>query len=134
MERNIILDFVNAINGHNLETISSMLSDGHTFTDAHNNSITGKENMKSAWKTYFEWFPDYTIEISEIVQAETCYAVFGFAHGTYRNLHNEQKSNHFHLPAAWRAVTANEKIELWQVYCDTKVPFDIMHENIQPRI
>jgi ketosteroid isomerase-like protein len=129
MDKNIILEFVDFINKHNLEGMYELMSDDHTFIDAHNNSITGKDKMKTSWQFYFEWFPDYTIEVSDIIQGGSCSAVFGFANGTYRNLHNPEKSNHFHLPAAWRVIIENDKIKQWQVYADTKIPFEIIERN-----
>jgi len=129
MNRSIILEFIDFINKHNIEGMAGLLSEDHIFIDAHNNSVTGKENMIASWKIYFEWFPDYTIETCDIIQGETCTAVFGFANGTFRSLHNPERNNHFHLPAAWRVIVENNKIKQWQVYSDTKVPFEIMEKN-----
>lgn len=131
MGRNIVLEFVECINKHDLEGMANLMTDDHLFTDAHNNSTTGKENMKSSWSVYFEWFPDYTIEVCDIIQGGSCTAVFGFANGTYRNMHNNEKSNHFHLPSAWRVVIEDDKIKQWQVFSDTKVPTMIMEKNNQ---
>jgi ketosteroid isomerase-like protein len=129
MGRNTILEFIDHINKHDLEGIAGMLSDDHIFIDAYNNSVTGKDNMKASWKVYFEWFPDYTIETCDIIQGGSCTAVFGFANGTYHNMHNHEKTNHFHLPAAWRVIVENDKIKQWQVYSDTKIPFHILEMN-----
>jgi hypothetical protein len=129
MAGSIILEFVAAINKHDLEAMAALMTDDHIFVDAHNNSTKGKENMKASWKIYFDWFPDYTIEVSDIIQGETCIAVFGFANGTFRNLHNPENSNHFHLPAAWKVVVESEKIKIWQVFADAKVPTDIIERN-----
>jgi ketosteroid isomerase-like protein len=129
MDRNIILEFIDLINKHELEGMSGMLSDDHAFFDAYNNSVAGKENMIASWKVYFDWFPDYTIEVCDIIQGGNCTAVFGFANGTYRNLHNPERTNHFHLPAAWRVIVENDKIKQWQVYSDTKIPSEIMEKN-----
>jgi len=129
MNRKIITAFACAINKHDVDAISDLMTDDHTFIDSHNNAVKGKEVMESAWLSYFEMFPDYRIEVSDIIYGDCCYAAFGFAEGTYRNLHNSEQSNHFHIPAAWKAVVENEKIKLWQVYADTKIPFDIIVRN-----
>jgi ketosteroid isomerase-like protein len=129
MDKNIILEFVDFINKQNIEGMAGLMSHDHTFIDSLNNSITGKEKMKSSWKFYFDWFPDYTIEISDIIQGRDCSAVFGYAKGTYHNLHNAENSNHFHLPAAWKVIIEKDKIKLWQVYADTKIPFEIINKN-----
>jgi hypothetical protein len=37
MDKKIVYDFVNAINEHNVEKIYSLMTDDHTFVDAHGN-------------------------------------------------------------------------------------------------
>ena len=129
MTRNIILEFVEFINKHNIEGMAGLMSDDYTFIDAHNNRISGKDKMTVSWKLYFDWFPDYTIEICDIIQGGNCIAMFGYANGTYKNLNNQQKSNYFHLPAAWKVLVENDKIKQWQVFSDTRVPFEIIEKN-----
>ena len=131
MNQSIIPAFISAINSHDCDGIASLMTDDHTFIDSHNNSVTGKQTMKSAWKSYFELFPDYEIEITDILNGADCIAMFGFAEGTYRNKHDSSGRNHFHIPAAWKAIVENEKIKLWQVFCDTKIPFDIIERNLK---
>ncbi|NTW31542.1 MAG: nuclear transport factor 2 family protein [Bacteroidetes bacterium] len=129
MERNLVIEFVNFINQHDTEGISKLMSEEHVFTDSQGNIIQGRENMKKAWELYFEWFPDYTIEITDVIQGETCVAAFGFANGTFHNLHNEKNLNHFHLPSSWKIVLENDLVKKWQVFSDTKIPFEIMERN-----
>ena len=129
MATNKILEFIEFINKHDIEGMASLMSDDHAFIDAHNNTYSGKDKMKASWQLYFEWFPDYTIEVSDIIQGGQCTAVLGFANGTYRNMQNPERSNYFHLPSAWKVVVENDKIKLWQVYADTKAPNDIMERN-----
>jgi hypothetical protein len=31
------------------------------------------------------------------------------------------------VPAAWRVIVENGKVKVWQVYADSKIPFDIMN-------
>ena len=129
MSNEIIHAFAAAINDQNVEAIAELMTDDHTFIDSHNNSVTGKAAMKAGWKGYFELFPDYKIEITDIIKGETYVAAFGFAEGTFGNINNSNKDNHFHIPAAWKAIVENKKIKLWQVYCDTKIPFEIIEKN-----
>ncbi len=129
MGRTIILEFVDFINKHDIEGMTNLMTDDHTFIDAHNNKVTGKDTMKASWQLYFGWFPDYTIEVCDIIQGGQCIALLGFANGTYHNLNNPERSNYFHLPSAWKVIVENDKIKQWQVYADTKVPNDIMGRN-----
>jgi hypothetical protein len=56
-------------------------------------------------------------------------AAFGFAEGTYKNKKVENQQNHWCLPASWKAIVDGNKIKLWQVYADTKIPFEIIEKN-----
>jgi hypothetical protein len=129
MYKNILFEFVDCINKQDVEGMCRLMTDDHIFIDAHNNSVKGKDKMRTAWQMYFEWFPDYSIEITDFIHGNESSALFGFAGGTYRNLHNPENSNHFHLPAAWKAVIENNKVKLWQVYADSKIPFEIIEKN-----
>ena len=124
----IIRDFIEAINEHNVDKICSLMTDDHTFIDSHGNEAVGKEKMKAGWIGYFQLFPDYKIEITEIFLNGDCVAAFGFAGGTYEGL-SDRKENYWRLPASWKAVAKNGKIHLWQVYADSKIPFDIINKS-----
>jgi ketosteroid isomerase-like protein len=104
------------------------MTDDHTFIDSHGNEVAGKEKMRAGWIGYFQLFPDYKIEITEIFQNGECIAAFGFASGTYQGL-SDRKENYWRLPASWKAIVKNRKILLWQVYADSKIPFDIINKN-----
>jgi len=129
MSSKTIQAFARAINDHDVEAIADLMTDDHTFIDSQNNAVTGKAAMKAGWKGYFELFPDYKIEVTDIIESESIIAAFGFADGTFGNINNLNKNNHFHIPAAWKAIVENEKIKLWQVYADAKIPFDIIEKN-----
>src|ERR1700676_2885901 len=64
--KKIVDDFVNAINEHNVDRIYLLMTDDHIFVDAHGNEVSGKDKMKTGWTVYFQWFPDYKIEITNI--------------------------------------------------------------------
>jgi hypothetical protein len=85
--------------------------------------------MKAGWAGYFQWFPDYKIEITELFEDEGTIAAFGFAEGTFKGIKTTNNENYWRLPAAWKAIIEDGKIKLWQVYADTKVPFDIINNN-----
>jgi ketosteroid isomerase-like protein len=129
MNRQSVYDFVEAINEHNVDKISSLMADDHRFVDAHGNEVIGKEKMKSGWAGYFQWFPDYRIEITDIFANNDTVAAFGFAGGTFKGIKMAGNENYWRLPASWKIVLSNNKIKLWQVYADTKIPFDIIGKN-----
>jgi len=127
-DKHIIQNFVDAINEHNVDKISSHLTEDHKFVDSQGNEVIGKEHMKTGWIGCFQWFPDYKIEITDIFFNGDTIALFGFASGTFQD-RNDRKENYWRLPASWKAILKNGKINLWQVYTDSKIPFDIINKN-----
>ena len=130
MDKQVVLDFIEAINSHDLDRMEDLMSEDHVFINSHGKQTVGKKNMKVGWKGYFQFFPDYTIEVTDIIEGEDVIGVFGYSWATYMNKRNKQNSNYWNLPGAWKARVENGKIKLWQVYIDTKVPYEIIDENI----
>jgi ketosteroid isomerase-like protein len=126
--KQIIDNFVDAINEHNVDKICSLMTDDHKFIDSQGNEVVGKEQMRAAWIGYFQLFPDYKIEITNLFFDGDTAAMFGFAEGTFQGL-SDRKINYWRLPASWKAITKNGKILLWQVYADSKIPYDIINKS-----
>jgi ketosteroid isomerase-like protein len=126
MPEQVFQQFITAINAHNLEQLSALMTDGHIFIDAHNNKVEGRDKMLAGWKFYFNWFPDYHIEVDKAFSSGNVFAVFGFAEGTYQNQNADDPKAHWRLPAAWKAEVRNGQIALWQVFADTMIPFQII--------
>ncbi|EXG87429.1 SnoaL-like domain [Clostridium sp. ASBs410] len=81
MIRETALAFVDAINSHNADKITILMTDDHTFIDAYGNS-SNKEAMQQGWPGYFSWFPDYLIEINNILVSGDTVVLLGYADGT----------------------------------------------------
>lgn len=129
MNKKTVLDFVNAINEHRVDKICFLMSDDHKFVDSHGNEAEGKDIMKMGWIGYFQLFPDYKIEITDIFDKGNTLAAYGFASGTYKGLQTENNENYWRLPAAWKVIVEHNKIKVWQVYADSKIPFDVIEKN-----
>jgi ketosteroid isomerase-like protein len=129
MYTKIILDFVDAINHADLDKMVELMADDHVFVDSRDNKSTGKDNLKQAWMFYFDLFPDYNIEITGMLQKKSLLCMYGYASGTYKNMKNEDNSNHWKIPAAWTAIIKNNKVKYWHVYADNGVVFDIVNRN-----
>jgi limonene-1,2-epoxide hydrolase len=127
--KSIVISFVKAINDHDVNAIVNLMSDDHIFIDAMDNKSVGKKGMKEAWDRYYELFPDYLIEISDIIESESVIGLFGYVNATYKNLTNELNSNFWRIPASWKAIVENNKIKHWQVYCDYTQLFKIIDKN-----
>jgi ketosteroid isomerase-like protein len=128
--KDILRNFINAINDHNVNNIYSLMADDHVFFDAWGGKTIGKDTMKNGWEGYFKMFPDYKIEIMDIYFNENRIAVFGFASGTFENRKTETNENYWKVPAAWQVEIQNEKIKLWQVCADQKKATDILDKNV----
>jgi limonene-1,2-epoxide hydrolase len=128
-QNKVLLDFINAINSANVDRIAQLSTDDHQFVNPQGNSITGKENIKQAWRAYFELFPDYKIEVNEILENDKLVCMLGYAGATYKNLHNAENSNYWRIPAAWAAIVKDNRIEHWQVYADNIIVLDIINRN-----
>jgi hypothetical protein len=48
---------------------------------------------------------------------------------TYKNLTDKLNSNFWRIPSSWKAIVENDKIKLWQVYCDYSELFTIIEKN-----
>jgi ketosteroid isomerase-like protein len=126
MSSKIALQFIKAINDHNVDEIVNLMPDDHVFVDAMDNKQNGKEGMKDGWKAYYELFPDYRIEILDAVESGSMVGLFGYVSGTYKNMKDEKNSNFWRTPASWKAIIEDQKIQHWQVYCDYSKLFKII--------
>jgi ketosteroid isomerase-like protein len=129
MNIKITLDFIEAINNADVDKICSLMSVDHIFIDSQDNLTTGKDCMKKAWVEYFRMFPDYKIEIDDILEKDSMVCLLGHASGTYRNLQNKTNGNHWRIPASWKAIINNNKVTQWQVYADNLIVADIIKRN-----
>jgi ketosteroid isomerase-like protein len=120
-----ILAFIDRINAHDIDGLAALMSHDHTFIDAHGNQVSGREKMAAGWHGYFEWFPDYSIEVTDVFEDDDKLALFGFAGASFKNKEGEE----WHLPAAWKAIVRDGRVILWQVFADTKLPFEIIERN-----
>ena len=127
----IALNYVDAINTADTDRLYNLMESEHLFIDAHDNKVIGKDDVKQAWISYFFIFPDYKIEVNEILERDSLICIFGYASGTYKNLRNKENSNYWRVPAAWTAVIENDKVKQWQVYADNTFATEIHNRNEQ---
>ena len=125
-----VLAFVRSINARDANGLGELMSDDHRFIDPLGNAVVGKEKMISGWRGYFEWFPDYWIEVTEVFAGEASareqtFAMFGFAGGSFKG--NSDAS--WRIPAAWKAIVKDGRVAVWQVFADTKIQFEIMERG-----
>ena len=88
MKQDIVVKFVEAINNQNLSLIIGMMSEDFYFIDTYGNK-ENKEQMKIGWQGYFNWFPDYLIEIYDYIESDKFSIIIGKASASY--LGNKEK-------------------------------------------
>lgn len=128
-EISVFKAFVNAINQADTKELKKLMSEDHIFVDAAGRKEVGCEKMIKGWKTYFEMFPNYKIEIEDIIQEKEIIGAFGTATGTYKGKRGLVPQNIIKMPAAWRALIREGKVKLWQVYADWTEGMKIIEED-----
>lgn len=117
-EVRIVRLFNEAINRHDVDGISALMAEDHTFTDSGGTVTTGVESMKDGWEGFFSMFPDYRNEISGYLQDGITIMAYGSASCTYNGNRGLVPENRITMPAAWRAVVRDGRVVEWQVFVD----------------
>jgi len=107
----IALQFNECINKQDLDGLSSLMTEDHTFIDREENVLTSKEKMIEAWKSFFKAFPDYKNTFNKIESKNNQVFITGFAYWS--------KENSFD-PAIWSVVIENDLVKEWHLYYDTE--------------
>jgi len=118
-EQDTILAFLERINAHDADALTSMLTEDHVFTDSLGNAMCGgRAALRDAWRAYFELVPDYRIDIDHIVQDGALLVLLGSARGTCVEGGALSAENHWLIPAAWIAEVRGGLVSAWRVYAD----------------
>lgn len=128
-EKTRVLEFVEAINDHDVDRVLAMMTDDHVFVDSGGNAIEGKNRQRTPWQRYFEMFPDYHVTVRNVLQENDVVGVFGLATGTLASAGEISYDRSWKLTAAWRAELQGDRIARWQVYADNEPIRRIMARN-----
>ena len=111
-----VIAFYEAINRRDLDSLEKLMTDGHTFVDSDGDVLAGRGKVLQAWRGFFDLFPDYRNEWSNVMEAgDTLIAAGRSACATEAALDG---------PAIWTARTAGGKVCERHVYEDTPVTRD----------
>jgi len=110
--------FVRAINQEDLNALRSVMTDDHTFTDAHGKTFSGAEKMIAGWRHFFDAYPGYWIRIGAAFVDGCRVALFGEAGGKWK-VEDRVLPQSWSVTAAWLAEVEDGKVRKWSVYCDT---------------
>lgn len=128
-DKEIIWSFVKAINGLDIDKITDLMSEDHVFIQGSGNSHMGKEGIKNGGQSCYQMFPDYVIEITDVIAHKSIFGLFGFVSGTCTNNKNKSDSNFLKTTTTWEAVVQDKKNKHWQVFCDYTRLMEILNKN-----
>jgi ketosteroid isomerase-like protein len=121
-----VLQFLECINQHAVDALAALMTDDHVFIDSLGQSVTGREKMRTGWRGYFAFCPDYWVTHEEILAGGDRVAVFGAAGGTIAAGGSLAAENKWRTTAAWLAIVGGGRVQQWQVYADNKPVYDII--------
>ncbi len=122
----VVKAFMNAINAHDVDTLSKLMTENHVFNDSLGNSVTGRDKMNAGWKDYFVFCPDYWVSHEEFLERDRLVAVFGSAGGTVAAGGTLPIENKWRVAAAWLAEVEDGQVNAWRVYADNKRVHEIL--------
>jgi ketosteroid isomerase-like protein len=78
----IFTQFVIAINHHDIEALTALMTTDHLFVDSMGNRVHSATSMKVGWLGYFAMCPDYWIHTDEVMAKDSVVLAVGEAGGT----------------------------------------------------
>ncbi len=122
----ITREFVAAINEHDTNWLTTLMTENHEFVDSLGERVRGRDLMAQGWAKYFTWMPDYKLEIDNMLVQGEIVGMFGTASGTYTVDGQLRPENAWRIPVALRAVVDGERVKKWQIFADNKPVYEIM--------
>jgi len=78
----IFIQFVTAINHHNMQALTSLMALNHVFIDSLGHRVEGASAMEAGWRGYFAMCTDYSIRTDHAVTESPLVLAVGEAGGT----------------------------------------------------
>ena len=121
--KEVALQFVTAINAHDVDRLTSLMTPDHRFVDSLGAAVEGRDAMRQGWTAYFGMVSDYRLEFSRSFVAEDGKAeviLVGVASGSYWSNGIKLPDSSWSTPAAARASIRDGQVTEWQVYADNE--------------
>jgi predicted ester cyclase len=107
--------YIALINAGDAKGLAALGAPKLRFVDASG----GRHTLdQEGWAAYFSDFPDYRIEVEQLIADGETVAVFGSASGSYQGRGSTQPLAVWRFPSAWRAIVRKGKVAEWRVYAD----------------
>lgn len=114
--------FATAINSHDVNTLTALMTPDHVFVDSLGNRVQGAATMSASWRGYFSMCPDYWIQTGDAIADGGTVLATGEAGGTIDGIE-------WRIPAAWKAVVRDGKVAEWRVFADNKPVYEILSKR-----
>ena len=108
--------FVDAINHADLNRLSGLMTEDHTFVDSDGTEIVGRHAVVTAWSSFFSMVREYRVVVDQSLSESTTVVLLGTATGAFLSEAVPSALNRWTVPAAWRVVIEGDCVALWQVY------------------
>ena len=120
----IFMQFVSAINNHEVQSLTALMTTDHVFVDSVGNQAHSAASMEFGWRGYFAMCPDYWIHTDYVMTEDGVVLAVGEAGGTIDGVS-------WRTPAAWKAVIRDGKVMEWRVFADNKPVYEILARRQQ---
>lgn len=101
------LQFNEYINSQDIDGLSSLMTEDHTFIDRKDEVDEGKDTMIKGWTEFFKSFPDYKNTFEKVESRGDLVILYGFA--TW-----EKGSDPDY--AIWTARVESDLVAEWRIY------------------
>jgi ketosteroid isomerase-like protein len=115
----VVEQFLQAVNAHDLEALSALLTPDHVFIDSVGHRLESAPAAKVAWRSYLAMCPDYWIRLTDRLADGPLVLATGMAGGTIR-------ASTWQTPAAFKALVRDNRLAEWRVFADNKPVYEIL--------
>ena len=102
----VVAAFNERINARDLDGLTALMTDDHTFVDDAGAAINGRQACADAWAEFFAAFPDYRNVFETMTADGETVRVTG---------HSVCATPELAGPAGWTATVRDGKVSRWQV-------------------
>ena len=104
--RSVAAAFNDRINARDLDGLTALMTDDHTFVDPAGHTITHRSACAEAWRGFFDAFPDYRNVFGSVTADGDTVTIVG---------QSECSDPRLAGPARWIATIRDGKVARWQV-------------------
>jgi ketosteroid isomerase-like protein len=105
------LQFNEFINNQDIEGLSSLMTEDHTFIDREDEVHKGKETMTKGWRNFFNSFPEYRNTFTRVESRDGLVILIGYATWSKASAPDH---------AIWAARIEDDRLAEWRIYHDTE--------------